>query len=414
MTSAGYRSLFVFASLFISLFAAPSAAASARAEKADSSAFTRAREIVAGMSDAEAAAQILLTAVEGSESLSRKSAELLAAVPVGGVMLFKYNLGKGPEAAFRLMDSVRAAVPGSVPPFVAADQEGGSVHRFGPDATKLPSAAAFGAIERKRVRAVAEEAAYRSGRELRALGVTLNLAPVAEVASSASIEFLKNRAYGTDPALVADAASGFVDGMRRAGVACVVKHFPGNSAADPHRARAVIEASGAELDALLSSFRLVFARSAPAAVMVSHAVVSSIDPDRPGTLSPLVVEGLLRKKLKFRGLAVSDDLRMRAISSTGLTPEQAAPLALAAGIDLLMTWPADAASLRDALVAAVSDGTLSRERLREAAARVTAVKIRYGLLEKESSEAGDSKSRAATVAAFKKETEHYLKSVGLR
>ena len=363
------------------------------------------------MTDAEAAAQILLTGVDGSASLSRKSSELLSRVPVGGAMLFKYNLGRGAGAAARLAADIRSAVPGPVPPAVAADHEGGSVHRFGPDATRLPPAASFGRLELARVRSVVEGAAYRSGRELRALGVTLNLAPVAEVAGEEASAFLGDRAYGSDPSIVAEAAIGFVAGMRRAGVACVVKHFPGNAAADPHESAVVLTAAGAEFEALLAPFSRVFAEARPAAVMVSHAVVVSVDPNRPGTLSPLVVEGLLRKRLGFRGLAVSDDLRMKAISATGLSPELAAPVAVAAGIDLVMTWPADAERLRNALVSAVASGTLSRERLREAAARVVALKARYGLLE---AEAPGPESVERELTALRADTENFLRAEGLR
>ncbi|MFA6506565.1 MAG: glycoside hydrolase family 3 N-terminal domain-containing protein [Treponemataceae bacterium] len=399
---------------FLFFSCTPRAVGAPPPDKADRAAAARARELVSKMSDSEAAAQVLLTAAEGSASLSRESAELLSALPAGGVMLFKYNLGKGADAARRLTDAIRATVSGPVPPFIAADQEGGSVHRFGADATKLPPAAAFGSIERSRVRSVAEGAAFRSGRELSALGVTLNLAPVAEVSDEKSTLFLGDRAYGNDPTLVADAASGFIEGMRRAGVACVVKHFPGNAAADPHKARAVIQAEGAALDRLIEPFRLVFVRSQPAAVMVSHAVIAAIDPSRPATLSPLVIDGLLRKKLGYRGLAVSDDLRMKAITATGLSPAQAAPLAINAGIDLVMTWPLDAAYLRDSLVDAVASGQLSRDRLREAAARVVAVKIRYGLIDPPPAARIRVKDINIELAALKKETANYLRTEGLR
>jgi beta-N-acetylhexosaminidase len=201
--------------------------------------------------------------------------------------------------------------------------------------------------------------------------------------------------------------------MRRAGIACVVKHFPGNVAADPHKTAAVMTASGAELDRLLVPFSRVFREARPAAVMVSHVFVSSVDPGRPATLSPLVIDGLLRTRLGFRGLAVSDDLRMKAIAATGLGPEKAAPAAIAAGIDLVMTWSEDAELLRDAIVSAVASGTLARDRLREAAARVVAVKIRYGFLEGNGA-AFKADNPESELAGLRKETADYLRSEGLR
>lgn len=399
--------------LLPALLACLSCAARPAEDPADAAAAFRAAELVGAMGDAELASQILLTGVEGAEALSPRSAALLARVPAGGAMLFKYNLGRGAAAARRLSSGIAEAVGGAVPPFVAADQEGGSVHRFGTDATRLPAAAAFGALARGRLPSAVQEAAYRSGRELRALGITLNLAPVAEIVDEKSKAFLGDRAYGSDPELAGRAAAAFVAGMRRAGVACVVKHFPGNAAADPHAERAVLDAGPEELERLLGSFAVALRTARPAAVMVSHAVVASVDPDRPATLSPAVIGGLLRKRLGFRGVAVSDDLRMKAISSFGLSPARAATLAVAAGIDLVMTWPSDAEALRDALVAAAASGELPRERLREAAARVVAAKVRYGLLDAAAPEASPAEADAL-LAALRKDTGDYLRSEGLR
>lgn len=416
MLSAVRRSLFfAFASLLF-IFASCSPRAETAAEiaardaserEADEEAASRARELAAAMDDASLAGQVLLTGVDGGAGLAPRSAALLGRLRPGGAMLFRYNLGKGEAAARSLAADIRGASASAAPPFVAVDHEGGPVHRFGADATRLPAAASFGALGPERARRVAEEASYLSGRELRALGVTLNLAPVAEIADDRSIAFLEERAYGRDPVLVAAAAAGFVEGMRRAGVACVVKHFPGNAAADPHHARAVVQADGPELERMLESFSRVFAESRPAAVMVSHAVVAAVDPELPATLSPRVIAGLLREKLGYRGLAVSDDLRMKAIADAGFSPSRAAVAALGAGIDLVMTWPADAELLRDALVAAVAHGQLSRDRLREAAARVLAVKIRYGLLESPPAE------EAQPLAELKAATEAYLRAEGL-
>ncbi len=388
--------------------AAAARAARAAAERsAVEAAEARAREIVSRMDDAALAAQVLLTGIDGSAALSPRSAELLARVSAGGVMLFKYNLGRGRDAARRLAADIRAAVPGEVPPLIAVDHEGGSVHRFGDDVLRLPAAAAFGALDASRCARVAEEAAYLSGRELRALGVTLNLAPVAETADDQSSAFLGDRAYGKNPETVAAAASAFVEGMRRAGISCAVKHFPGNAAADPHASRAVVSARGEALDELLKSFSLTFGASYPAAVMVSHAVVEAVDPARPATLSSKVIEGLLRGQLGFRGLAVSDDLRMKAIADAGYGPERAAVEAVKAGIDLVMTWPADAERLRDALAAAAASGELPRERLEEAAVRVVALKLRGGVFDA-------APEPEAEPGALKAETERFLRAEGLR
>lgn len=392
----------------------------------DAEANRTARSIAAHLDDRTLAAQVLMTGIEGSSAPSPASAAALREVPAGAVMLFKYNLGKGASVARGLTDSILRTVvdalpqEAKIPPFVAVDHEGGPVYRLGADATHLPAAASFGALGSPDAAVAAEGAAYRSARELRALGITLNLAPVAEVSDDQSGRFLGARAYGRDPALVADAASGFVLGMARGGVACVVKHFPGNAAVDPHLALPTLQADQGRLDLLVSPFVSVFRKARPAAVMVSHVIVPSLDPSRPASLSPAVIEGYLRKTLGFRGMVVSDDLRMGAIASTGRNPEVAAVEAVAAGVDLVMTWTRDLVPVRDALVSAVADGRLSRSRLEEAAARVIAEKIRARLYLPLKDSPGGAQGNAETaptpedLASLKGETENYLRSWRLR
>ena len=118
----GFRKLLPVLSASVLVLACSSPAARPRPDPEDAAAAAIAERLVAGMSDAEAAAQLLLTGVDGSASLGRRSAELLSRVPVGGTMLFKYNLGKGPAAAARLAGDIRSATAGPVPPFVAADR----------------------------------------------------------------------------------------------------------------------------------------------------------------------------------------------------------------------------------------------------------------------------------------------------
>jgi beta-N-acetylhexosaminidase len=205
------------------------------------------------------------------------------------------------------------------------------------------------------------------------------LAPVAEAADAEAAAFLGTRSYGKDEDLVAAAVAAFVRGMRRGGVLCVVKHFPGNAAADPHRAAAVIRSAGGRLDGMTALFARVLDEGAIDAVMASHAVAEAVDPKRPSSLSPLVVDGLLRGRLGFSGLVVCDDLRMGAVAATGRNAVAAAVEAVAAGCDLVMTWPSDAPSMRDALVAAEASGLLRAGRIREAARRVVEAKLKAGL-----------------------------------
>jgi beta-N-acetylhexosaminidase len=212
--------------------------------------------------------------------------------------------------------------------------------------------------------------------------------------------------------------------MDGAGVACAVKHFPGNAAADPHSAVPMIRSDRAGLDRMAAPFKDVIASARPAAVMVSHAVVTELDPNRPGSLSPAVVTDWLKGDLGFKGFVVTDDLRMRAVAAGGRTPAKAAVAAVAAGADMVMTWPIDLVAVRSALVAAVERGDLPRERLRDAAKRIVAAKLRYGLCPRSDAdgaagaETGDAvqkdKDITETLTRFREETERYLRERGLR
>jgi beta-N-acetylhexosaminidase len=354
-------------------------------------------------------------------------------------MLFKYNLGRGANSANSLAGNIRVALhsgtdtdglyaDGSrfVPPFIAADQEGGLVHRYGNDATRLPAAAAFGswskgfatpAERRARLREAVEGSAYLSGRELGLLGMNLNLAPVAETLDDSSFAFLDTRAYSWNGEMAGTAAGAFVRGMRKAGIACVVKHFPGNAAVDPHLGMPVLDLDVAELEVLFVSFGIALRQGNPAALMVSHIMVPALDPKRPASLSPVIIDRVLRKKLQYEGLVVCDDLRMGAIRATGREPAAVAVEALAAGVDLVLTWKEDLALLRDALVAAMEKGGLAEARVRDAARRVIAVKIAYGIYDSHAAEIPESPEAPASIEAElmvrRTETERFLKERGL-
>jgi beta-N-acetylhexosaminidase len=338
------------------------------------------------------AAQLILSAVDGRDTLPERTRALLAEIPPGGILLFSYNLGRDPERSKAFIGEVSACVARfSLAPFVASDQEGGSVQRFrGRAALPAPlsywqgmerelSSGGSGAeraeawAEARRATLLAiENHAAEAGQELRRLGVNFNLAPVAEFLSEENRPFLKDRSYSPDPVFTGEAAAAFIRGMERAGIAATLKHFPGNSGADPHRSRAVL-ASG-DPEPLVAPFRYVVGRENPAAVMVSHVVVPSWD-SRPSSLSPAAV-GRLRA-LGFEGIILADDFTMAA---AGAPVERCAVEALNAGVDMVMAWPADLAKIHRAVLEALERKELPEEKLRKAAERIILQKLRYGLI----------------------------------
>ncbi len=217
------------------------------------------------------------------------------------------------------------------------------------------------------------------GTELAAAGITLDLAPDADVNSDPDNPVIGTRSFGTDAERVATHAAAWTRGLQSTGVAACAKHFPGHgdTATDSHLALPTIEV---DTETLVARELVPFAavvRAGVAAVMTSHIVVPAIDPERPATLSPVVL-ALLRDRLGFDGVIVSDALDMAGASGELGVPE-AAVRALDAGCDLLCLGPDKPASLveevRDAIVRAMGDGRLAAERLQDAAARVRALPV---------------------------------------
>ncbi|MER7622668.1 glycoside hydrolase family 3 protein [Streptomyces sp. NPDC126503] len=260
---------------------------------------------------------------------------------------------------------------------VAIDEEGGDVTRLEVNqGSSFPGNYALGSVDDVELtRAVAREL----GRRLAACGVDLNWAPSADVNSNAANPVIGVRSFGADPDLVARHTVAYVDGLQGVGVAACTKHFPGHgdTSVDSHHALPRIDV---DLDTLhareLVPFRAAIAAGTKA-VMSAHILLSALDPERPATLSPQILTGLLRRELGFEGLIVTDGMEMRAVAATyGI--ERGSVLAIAAGADAICVGGGLADEdtvlrLRDALVDAVRTGELPEERLADAAARVRAL-----------------------------------------
>jgi beta-N-acetylhexosaminidase len=321
-------------------------------------------------------------------------------MPVGGVVLFSFNLPSAPielEPYIAALQDAAARAPTAgrvvgIPLIVAIDHEGGSVFRFKAGGiTRIPPPSEVGA----RAARYASLLGRAAGAELRALGVNMALAPVVELLTDDNKHFLGSRSYGREASRVDASAGAYIKGIQAEGVAAVAKHFPGNAGEDPHEVlpRLGIDASVYERDYLPRFASAI--RNGVSSVMLSHVVFGALDPDRPASLSPTIVRGQLRERLGFRGVAITDDLGMKALTASS-SPERSAVAALAAGADLLMlTDMRAAARVRDAIVAAVEEGRLPMARLDEAVRRVLELKSRFGM-----EAALDKRVRAKRLADF--------------
>lgn len=262
--------------------------------------------------------------------------------------------------------------------FITIDQEGGGVTRLPGDAVNVAGAMALAATEKP-------ENAYTAARitagELRALGINFNLAPVADVNSNPNNPIIGLRSYGDTPEQVEtyalEALRGYLDG----GVLASAKHFPGHgdTALDTHVSLPVIDKSLEELEQLeLKPFRALIEAGCPG-VMTTHILFPQLEPDGvPGTMSRRIITGLLRERLGFRGLVVSDDMEMDAIRKYYGTPQGVAA-AIAAGVDLVFVSHS-VEKLEESFLEVekkVLDGTISMEEMDESVERILRYKEQY-------------------------------------
>ena len=264
-----------------------------------------------------------------------------------------------------------AAQADGLPALVSIDQEGGSVQRLSVGVDPVPSASWVGSTgDEDYARQVAQD----NGASLAELGVTMVMAPVAGVDPDGS-SALGSRTYSTDPDVTSRMVVATVQGYLDAGVVPVVKHFPGLGSVDgdSHVSLPVQDKSLAELEgADLEPFVAAVDAGAPV-VMVGHVDVQVVGPGVPASVSPEVVQGVLRDELGFEGVVVTDSQGMGPIHAR-YGPAEGAVLSLLAGDDLVLNSPDPSAAL-DAVQEAVADGRLPADRLAEAASRVLALRI---------------------------------------
>jgi beta-N-acetylhexosaminidase len=293
---------------------------------------------------------------------------------LGGVILFP-SPGVDQAALADQIDQLGAAARGAgfPEPLVLIDQEGGEVKRLPDEPPELAPAELAGAGDAEAARAQG----VATGRALERIGVDVDLAPVLDLGSPGS--FVAERAFGDDPAVVSELGLAFAAGLERAGVAATVKHFPGlgEATANTDLGASLVGASRRQLGPGLRPFEEAIAASVPA-VMVSNAIYSAYDAERPAGVSPRIVDGLLRRSLGFDGVVITDDLGAGAIAATGLDEGGAAVAAAHAGADLFLYAASEGEAAREALTAAQRREPALRASLRSACERVSALRDRFG------------------------------------
>jgi beta-N-acetylhexosaminidase len=283
-----------------------------------------------------------------------------------GLILFKRNV-ENPAQMRALTASFREIVGADAP--VLIDQEGGRVQRMGPPHWQsYPSAASVGALaDHDKALALAGLAARLIAHDLLEVGVNVDCTPVLDVAQPGMHAVIGTRSWSDDPARVAAFGRVVANGLMAGGVAPVIKHIPGHgrTRVDSHLELPVVEAARSDLERCdFAPFTAL--RDLPMA-MTAHLVYTAIDPDRPATTSPIIVNSIIRGAIGFDGLLISDDLSMKAL---GGSFESRAAALFAAGLDMALHCNGD---LAEASAVAGATPELAGESLRRARAALATI-----------------------------------------
>lgn len=313
----------------------------------------------------------------GVTELSESMGRTLAQYPVGGMVALAKNL-TSPDQVIRFSQALQSA--SAIPLFLCVDEEGGPVARFAnQEAFGLPrydSAAAVGASADP---ADALEMGRTIGSYLAEYGFHVDFAPVADVNTNPDNPVIGIRAFSDDPQIAAEMAAAFADGLAEHGIIATFKHFPGHgdTAEDSHSGLAVVYKTMDELENC--EFLPFLEADARDMVMVAHVALPNVTGNMtPATLSREIVTEILREKLGFEGLVITDAMNMGAIADSYGCAE-ATVAALQAGCDIIL-MPQSLPEAFNAVLAALEDGSLSMQWLDETVYRILVFKQLHGIL----------------------------------
>ena len=318
---------------------------------------------------------MIVSGFEGT-TLNTRTEELIVQQGIGGLILFERNY-KNPDQLQQLihdLQSLTADNPEIPPLFISVDQEGGRVARLGAPFTQFPPMSCLGQAD-------SNELAYRfglgMGKELRAVGVNMDYAPVLDVHSNPANPIIGHRALDSVTEKVARLGAELIRGFYDAGVIPVGKHFPGHgdTSQDSHLTLPRVERTRESLEQIeLPPFRHAIEQGLEV-LMTAHVVYPAWDADRPATFSPTIMNDVLRNSLSFEGLIMSDDLEMQAIKDE---VESIPELGTRAGVDIFLICHdlEKVKALQDAMIRDIEGGVIPRPTIDQSLARIFKVKQR--------------------------------------
>lgn len=297
----------------------------------------------------------------------------------GGCLFFSYNVSSDIIQLMEYIESIHKVYSDRNLPLahIAVDQEGGVVNRLRAVTSPFPSNQR---VAEEVSPSQAEELYLSQAKQMKMLGFTMNLSPVAEPSGSENSQFLLTRSFG-DPAKTVAFCVAQINAFEKTGLCSVVKHFPGNTNADPHTGLAEIKVSPSVFEQYyLKPFKLILTTT-PGAVLMSHAKVLNFPCEEPAALSSYWIKEKLKKEFYYQGLVISDDIFMAALSKNGFPPEEAVVKAIESGTDIIMLSEKRFASALRVLLDRAKEDENFNKLLLEAEKKVIVSKIYYGLLE---------------------------------
>ncbi len=307
--------------------------------------------------------------------LDDETREHLRTVPWGGVILFCKNI-KNEEQLLNLNRQISEFY--SIPPIIGVDQEGGIVNRifFSPLALSVGNAV-LGSVNDEKL---TEDISFIVGWELKRLGFTINFAPVADVNTNPENPIIGVRSFGKSPHLVSKMVKAYIRGHKRSGIGSCAKHFPGHgdTSFDSHLKLSKVEHSMERMEKVeLLPFYAAIEEEVPA-IMTAHIIFSALDDTVPATLSHRILTKLLREKMGFKGLIVTDSMSMKAISDHFGVGESAVQ-SIKAGADIVMMCGKfkDQIKAHQSILKAVEEGEISEERIDKSLHRIELFRKRY-------------------------------------
>jgi len=318
----------------------------------------------------QAVGELFIMGFHGLE-LEEQTSNFISQAGIGGVILFSPNY-ESPAQVAELINQIQEFRIGN-PLWVSVDHEGGRIQRFKKGFTKIPEAAAISAYDSPKL---AFEIADIMAKELKAVGINVNYAPVVDINTNSKNPIIGNRAFGNNEEQVSKMTSAIVRGHLVNQVQPCIKHFPGHgdTSVDSHLALPKVDTP---LETLKNREFVPFVKafkSRCSMVMTAHVLCTQIDSERPATLSSRVLQEVLRNELRYSKLIISDDLEMKAITDH-YGAEIAPVMALQAGCDLLIyKTEARARQGYEAVMKALESGELAPEMILESAQRSRALK----------------------------------------